>query len=287
MMCRGVSVLGLKPARRSLGLLLGLGIALLAMPAKAQYSSDTFVAVLRGIGYPIEPGASLDAYSVRQAIAFIQREGNLPITGRLDGYTEAYTENNVKLIQRQLNQVLGLNLPSDQPFYGPLTRNGIIAFQQTYGLPVTGIADLSTRQTLQRIVSGIAVVPNKPAIGSDGAIYSDFDLRLILQGLGYDIDVNRPLSDRPSVIALADFQQQYRLTRTGVGDLATQRKAQTVLRQLQEDLRKVVNRDLYTTDKYDGQTINAIKRFQAKYSLSIDGIATTEVRQRLNAIARR
>jgi peptidoglycan hydrolase-like protein with peptidoglycan-binding domain len=287
MMCRGVSVLGLKPARRSLGLLLGLGIALLAMPAKAQYSSDTFVAVLRGIGYPIEPGASLDAYSVRQAIAFIQREGNLPITGRLDGYTEAYTENNVKLIQRQLNQVLGLNLPSDQPFYGPLTRNGIIAFQQTYGLPVTGIADLSTRQTLQRIVSGIAVVPNKPAIGSDGAIYSDFDLRLILQGLGYDIDVNRPLSDRPSVIALADFQQQYRLARTGVGDLATQRKAQTVLRQLQEDLRKVVNRDLYTTDKYDSQTIDAIKRFQAKYNLSIDGIATTEVRQRLNAIARR
>jgi peptidoglycan hydrolase-like protein with peptidoglycan-binding domain len=183
--------------------------------------------------------------------------------------------------------VLGLNLPSDQPFYGPLTRNGIIAFQQTYGLPVTGIADLSTRQTLQRIVSGIAVVPNKPAIGSDGAIYSDFDLRLILQGLGYDIDVNRPLSDRPSVIALADFQQQYRLTRTGVGDLATQRKAQTVLRQLQEDLRKVVNRDLYTTDKYDSQTIDAIKRFQAKYNLSIDGIATTEVRQRLNAIARR
>jgi peptidoglycan hydrolase-like protein with peptidoglycan-binding domain len=286
-MCRGVSGLGFKSARRSLGLLLGMGIALSAMPVKAQYSSDTFVAVLQGIGYPIEPGATLDALSVQQAIAFIQREGNLPITGRLDGYTEAYTENNVKLIQRQLNQVLGLNLPSDQPFYGPLTRSGIIQFQQAYNLAPTGIADMTTRRYLQQAVSRVAIVPNKPAIGSDGAIYSDFDLRLILQGLGYDIDVNRPLSDRPSVIALADFQQQYRLTRTGVADLATQRKAQTVLRQLQEDLRKVVNRDLYTTDKYDGQTINAIKRFQAKYSLSIDGIATTEVRQRLNAIARR
>jgi peptidoglycan hydrolase-like protein with peptidoglycan-binding domain len=287
MMCRGVSGLGFKSARRSLGLLLGLGIVLSAMPAKAQYSSDTFVAVLQGIGYPIEPGATLDALSVQQAIAFIQREGNLPITGRLDGYTEAYTENNVKLIQRQLNQVLGLNLPSDQPFYGPLTRSGIIQFQQAYNLAPTGIADMTTRRYLQQAVSRVAIVPNKPAIGSDGAIYSDFDLRLILQGLGYDIDINRPLSDRPSVIALADFQQQYRLTRTGVADLATQRKAQTVLRQLQEDLRKVVNRDLYTTDKYDGQTINAIKRFQAKYNLSIDGIATTEVRQRLNAIARR
>jgi peptidoglycan hydrolase-like protein with peptidoglycan-binding domain len=291
MMCRGVSVFGLKSARRSLGLLLGLGIALLALPAKAEYSSDTFVAVLQGIGYPIEPGASLDSYSVQTAIASIQREGNLPITGRLDGYTESYTANNVKLLQRQLNQVLGLQLPSGQPFYGPLTRSGITKFQQAYNLPPTGIADMTTRRYLQQAVSRVAIVPSNvprnPAIGGDSVVYSDSDFRSILQGLGYDIDINRPLSDRPSVIALADFQQQYGLTRTGAADLTTQRKAQTVLRQLQEDLRKVVNRDLYTTDKYDSQTINAIKRFQAKYNLSIDGIATPEVRRKLNAIARR
>jgi peptidoglycan hydrolase-like protein with peptidoglycan-binding domain len=274
MMCRGVSVLGLKLARRSLGLLLGLGIALLAMPAKAQYNSDTFVAVLQGIGYPIEPGASLDYSSVQAAIASIQRQGNLPVTGRLDGYTEAYTQNNVKLIQRQLNQVLGLNLPSDQPFYGPLTRNGIIAFQRTYGLPVTGIADINTRQSLQQAVSRVAIVPHT-------------EMRVILQGLGYDIDLNRSLTDRPAVIALLDFQRQFGLTRSGVADLATQRKAQSVLRELQENLRQVVDRNLMVTDNYDSQTVRAIKTFQAKERLSVDGIATTEMRQRLNAIARR
>jgi peptidoglycan hydrolase-like protein with peptidoglycan-binding domain len=296
MMCRGVSVLGLKPARRSLGLLLGLGIAFCAMPARAQYSSDTFVAVLQGIGYRIEPGATLDALSVQQAIASIQREGNLPVTGRLDGYTEVYTENNIKLIQRQLNQVLGLNLPGDQPFYGPLTRNGITKFQQAYNLPITGIADITTRQFLQQaVVSRVAIVPNKiprnPAIGGDSRnrkdIYTDMELRLILQGLGYDIDLGRPLTDRPAILALLDFQQQYRLTRTGTADIATQNTARTILHQLQDNLRRVVDRNLYVTDNYDRQTISAIKAFQAKYNLSVDGIATTEVRQRLQAIARR
>jgi peptidoglycan hydrolase-like protein with peptidoglycan-binding domain len=289
-MCRGVSGLGVKSARRSLGLLLGLGIALSAMPGQAQYSSDTFVAVLQGIGHPIEPGATLDSYSVQTAIASIQREANLPVTGRLDGYTESYTENNVKLIQRQLNQVLGLSLPSDQPFYGPLTRSGIIQFQQAYNLAPTGIADMTTRRYLQQAVSRVARTPSNvlrnPAIGGDSVIYSDSDFRSILQGLGYDIDINRPLSDRPSVIALADFQQQHRLNRTGVADAATQRTAQVLLRQLQENLRKVVDRNLSVTDYYDGQTVNAIKRFQAQQNLSIDGIATTALRRRLNGIAR-
>jgi peptidoglycan hydrolase-like protein with peptidoglycan-binding domain len=290
MICRGVFGLGLpglKLARRSLGLLLGLGIALGAMPARAQYSSGSFVAVLQGIGYSIESGATLDSYSVQQAIATIQREANLPATGRLDGYTEAYTEQHMKLIQRQLNQVLGLNLPSDQPFYGPLTRNGIIQFQQAYNLQPTGIADITTRRYLQQAVSRVVIVPSKPPVGGDNEFYTNAELRVILQGLGYDIDLNRPLTDRPAVLALLDFQRQYGLNRSGVGDLTTQRKVQSVLRELQENLRRVVDRNLIVTDNYDGQTVSAIKRFQAKERLSIDGIATTEVRQRLDTIARR
>ncbi len=267
--------------------MLGLGIALGAMPAQAQYSSDRLVAVLQGIGYSIEPGASLNSYSVQQAIAEIQREANLPATGRLDGYTETYTEQNVKLIQRQLNQVLGLNLPGDQPFYGPLTRNGIIQFQQAYNLPPTGIADITTRRVLQQAVSRVAIVPNKPPIGGDNEFYTNAELRLILQGLGYDIDLNRPLTDRPAVLALLDLQRQYGLNRSGVADLVTQRKVQGILRELQENLRRVVDRNLIVTDNYDSQTVRAIKTFQAKERLSIDGIATTEMRQRLNAIARR
>jgi peptidoglycan hydrolase-like protein with peptidoglycan-binding domain len=290
MMCRGVSGSGLKSAHRSLGLLLGLGIALLALPAKAQYSSETFVAVLQGIGYPIEPGASLDSYSVQTAIASIQREGNLLVTGRLDGYTESYTKTHVKLIQRQLNQVLALNLPSDQPFYGPLTRSGITQFQQAYNLPPTGIADITTRRYLQQAVTRVAMVPQTtyvPPMGGDNEFYSNAEMRVILQGLGYDIDLSRPLTDRPAVLALLDFQRQHGLTRSGVADLATQRKAQGLLRQLQENLRQVVDRNLRVTDNYDSQTAEAIKTFQAKERLSIDGIATAEVRQRLNGIARR
>ncbi|NJM49131.1 MAG: peptidoglycan-binding protein [Alkalinema sp. RU_4_3] len=291
MICRGVSVLGLKSARRSLGLLLGLGLALSAMPAKAQYSSDTFVAVLEGIGYSIEPGATLDSYSVRQAIQSIQQEANLPVTGRLDSYTEVYTENNVKLIQRQLNQVLGLNLPSDQPFYGPLTRNGITQFQRTYGLAPTGIADMPTRQVLQQAVSRVAIIPTKTGMGGDNPnrkdLYTDMEFRLILQGLGYDIDLGRPLTDRPAVLALLDFQRQYGLTRSGTADPTTQNTARSILRQLQENLRQVVDRNLYVTENYDRQTISMLKTFQAKYNLTIDGIATLEVRQRLQAMARR
>jgi peptidoglycan hydrolase-like protein with peptidoglycan-binding domain len=264
-----------------------MGLALGAMPAQAQYSSETFVAVLQGIGYPIEAGATLDALSVQQAIAAIQQEANLPITGRLDSFTEAYTERNVKLLQRQLNQVLGLNLPSDQPFYGPLTRNGITSFQRAYNLPVTGIADITTRRLLQQAVSRVSIAPSKPPVGGDNEFYTDAELRVILQGLGYDVDLNRPLSDRPGVLAILDFQRQYSLNRSGVADLATQRKVQSIVRQLQENLRRLVDRNLIVTDNYDGQTVRAIKTFQAKEKLSIDGIATTEVRQRLHGLARR
>lgn len=312
-MCRGVSRLGVssiqqgllrlrrpvqRPVQWSAGFLLGLGIALGAVsgsatPAQAQYSSGPynsaqFVDVLRGIGYPIAAGAALNAFEVQSAIAEIQREANLPSTGNLDPATASYTATHMQLLQRQLNQILGLNLPNDQPYYGPRTSQGIADFQRNYNLSVTGIADLSTRRALQEVAGRIAIAPQapKPPIGGDNPIYTDAELRVILQGLGYEIDLNRPLSDRPAVIALLDFQREYNLNRTGQPDYATQQRVLKVLNQLQDNLRRIVDRNLRVTGQYDAQTATAIRKFQAKENLPINGIAPMDVRQRLNTMAR-
>jgi Putative peptidoglycan binding domain len=89
--------------------------------------------------------------NTRQALAFIQGKGNLPITGGLDLGTigslvsiscEGDEGGNVLALQSALN-AKGFNLTQSGVF-DAATKAAVMAFQEQTGLRVTGIADTST-----------------------------------------------------------------------------------------------------------------------------------------------
>ncbi len=286
-------------------------VVMVASPSWAgDYSPEAFVEVLHGLGYPVALGDSINASWVRQSIMDFQTQAMLPPTGQLNAATERYAADGVGLIQRQLNEVLGTGLPGS-PFYRELTTSAIAKFQQRYGLPVSGIADLTTRQQLQGAVLDLRrsarpnlqpnLLPNllpswveapristyRPPSGiAVGNLYTESEFRVILQGLGYDISPDRPLSDPSTVRAIRNFQQQYRLSETGVADRSTQDIARQILRSLQQNLQTVVDRDLPVTDYYDAPTRDGVKRFQAIRGIPVDGIATPNVRKLLQGLSR-
>jgi peptidoglycan hydrolase-like protein with peptidoglycan-binding domain len=280
-------------------------VVMVASPSRAgDYSPEAFVEVLHGLGYPVALGDSINADRVRQSILDLQIQAMLPATGQLNDATERYAADGVGLIQRQLNDILGSGLPGS-PFYRELTTGAIVKFQQRYGLPVTGIADIATRQELQRAVldlSRTAPPPGRasrgvetsristyrvPAANLPGNLYTESEFRVILQGLGYDISPDRPLSDRPTVRAIRNFQRQYRLSETGVADGNTENTARQILRSLQQNLQAVVDRDLPVTDFYDAPTRALVQRFQRIRGITVDGIATPNVRKLLQSLAQR
>ncbi|HEY9806199.1 MAG TPA: peptidoglycan-binding domain-containing protein, partial [Candidatus Obscuribacterales bacterium] len=53
----------------------------------------------------------------------------------------------IKNLQYSLNLTVNAKLPVSE-FYGPLTLRAMKTFQQTYGLPATGIANLTVRKKL-------------------------------------------------------------------------------------------------------------------------------------------
>jgi hypothetical protein len=64
--------------------------------------------------------------------------------------------------QQQLSR-LGHDAGEADGVYGPRTRQALEAFQHTQGLPVTGILDEATRQSLESAVASTAVAPPPPA----------------------------------------------------------------------------------------------------------------------------
>ena len=117
------------------------------------YSLTQIKEVLDGLGYNLGPNgingnydATLDIYT-QAALREFQAQYSLPITGRLDAATEVKAGQIVKNLQYSLNLTINSKLPVSE-FYGPLTLRAMKTFQQTYGLPATGIANLTVRKKL-------------------------------------------------------------------------------------------------------------------------------------------
>ncbi|NJR49769.1 MAG: peptidoglycan-binding protein [Leptolyngbyaceae cyanobacterium CSU_1_3] len=110
---------------------------------------------------------------------------------------------------------------------------------------------------------------------------------MLLSGLGYDIDPQKPLSDSPAVLAIRDFQQRYGLSVNGRADQPTQEKGAAIVRNMRFSLAKVLKNNLPIDRYYDTPTRNAVRDFQSRIGLSVNGIATITVRKRLDEEARR
>jgi peptidoglycan hydrolase-like protein with peptidoglycan-binding domain len=126
-----------------------------------------------------------------------------------------------------------------------------------------------------------------PATGAKfGTLYSELAMRRILQGIGYDIDPQKFLSDASAIVAIQDFQARYGLSLTGAADQPTQEMARKILRGLQYNLGLALDRRLPLNEFYDDATESAVREFQQRNQLRVDGMATISVRRAIDAAAK-
>jgi peptidoglycan hydrolase-like protein with peptidoglycan-binding domain len=119
-----------------------------------------------------------------------------------------------------------------------------------------------------------------------GTLYTEPQIRRVLQGIGYDINPQKFLSDSSAVVAIQDFQARYGLALTGTADQPTQEMARTILRGLQYNLRLALGRPLALTELYDQATESAVREFQQRNQLRVDGMATISVRRAIDMQAK-
>lgn len=259
-----------------------------------DYTLDQFISVLNGFGYPVSVGSPLTDLRVQQAIRDFQVQNRLPVDGTLNPPTQDKAADLVRELQNNLNRVAQLNppLPGSQ-FYGQQTENAVRLFQRQNRLPATGIATLETRQRISDILNDAdprateSTTPPPTSSVAIGNIYSDPQFRLVLLGLGYDLNPQKSLSDAPAVAAIRDLQQRYGLSVNGRADQPTQQKAADIVRNLRYSLKTVLQSGLPISQYYDTPTQEAVRSFQAQQGLPVNGIATLTVRTRLNEIVKR
>jgi peptidoglycan hydrolase-like protein with peptidoglycan-binding domain len=129
--------------------------------------------------------------------------------------------------------------------------------------------------------------PVKPTVNVKfGTLYTEPEIRRVLQGIGYDINPQKFLSDSSAVVAIQDFQARYGLALTGTADQPTQEMARKILRGLQYNLGLALARPLTLTEFYDQATESAVREFQQRNQLRVDGMATLSVRRAIDMQAK-
>lgn len=264
--------------------------------ARSQdYTPAQFISVLNGLGYAVPLDSSIDDPRVQQAIRDFQIQFRLPVDGTLNNPTQDRAADIVRTLQTALNRTVkpSPQLPATQ-FYGRQTEAAVKLFQQQNRLPATGIATLETRQRLNDILSDAdprqPTNPANPPVNpprSQLTLYSEAQIKAILTGFGYDINPQAPLSDPPTVRAIRDLQRIYGLSETGAIDRATEEQFSSVMRNLRNNLRVILRSNFAIAQYYDAATQAAVRQFQSRYGLRVNGIADLAVRSRIDTEARR
>ncbi len=120
-------------------------------------------------------------------------------------------------------------------------------------------------------------------------IYTPQEFIAVLYGLGYNVELDSQLTEPRTQQAIREFQQHYNLAVDGIAGFQTQNLAGDIVRILQYNLNLVVRPDppLPQSYYYGSQTLAAVRRFQQIFNLPITGIASLEVRTKLNLAAQR
>lgn len=92
-----------------------------------------------------------DAHT-QEAIKKFQQEYQLVVDGIAGPKTMAMAERVIRILQDELNRVVKAGLPSNQPFYGPLTVAAVKRFQSQIHLPQDGVASYPVRVKLYELV---------------------------------------------------------------------------------------------------------------------------------------
>jgi peptidoglycan hydrolase-like protein with peptidoglycan-binding domain len=115
-----------------------------------DYTPRELRSVLHGFGYNIAVGdAPLTDAETRTAIRQFQQGYKIQADGVAGARTQDLAADLVRILQANLNLVLKPSpaLPRTQ-YYGPLTEAAVRRYQQQAGLPVTGIATLAVRKSI-------------------------------------------------------------------------------------------------------------------------------------------
>jgi peptidoglycan hydrolase-like protein with peptidoglycan-binding domain len=293
-----------------------LAIVQSASVARAQdYSIAQFISVLNGLGYAVPLNAPPSDPKVQQAIREFQVDYRLPVDGTLNRPTQDRAMRVVKTLQTQLNRIVkpSPQLPISQ-FYGQQTETAVRLFQQQNKLPATGVATIETRQRLEDLFNDAvprgstssSTPPSSNTTASEssssstrtpstsngassvpfGKIYTGQQVRAILIGFGYDINPEASLSDPAVVRSIRELQQLYGLSETGKADQPTQEVLSKVIRNLRNNLRSILDSDLPVASVYDSATRTAVRQFQSRFNLRVNGVANLEVRTRIDQEAK-
>ncbi|MBV9387302.1 MAG: peptidoglycan-binding protein [Chroococcidiopsidaceae cyanobacterium CP_BM_ER_R8_30] len=121
--------------------------------------------------------------------------------------------------------------------------------------------------------------------------YTPSQFRAFLRGFGYKIpQTGGTATTQATQKAISDFQRRYGIKPIdGVAGEATQKVAAEAMKNLQGSLNLVVkpNPPLPRSRFFTPQTAAAIKQFQQQANLPVTGIATLEVRSRLDQEAKK
>lgn len=259
-----------------------------------------------------------------QAVKAFQASIRLPVTGVVDDATYAKLKeaaarrtaemkigsrgNDVKVLQQNLKQLGYFKYPEITGHYGTITQDAVKRFQQNYGLPVTGIADARTVQSIQNEVMNRrpAQIAQKYvlAIGSQGVEVSK--LQQNLKQLGYfTYPKITGYYGTVTADAVRQFQKRYSLPATGKADSQTLakineavadsktpapkadirltigstgpevKKVQTKLKQLGYFTHSEI------TGYYGSITAEAVKQFQKSAGIKATGVVDAETYERL------
>jgi peptidoglycan hydrolase-like protein with peptidoglycan-binding domain len=197
---RGASVSRLQQDLRQLGYFYG--------PVSGYFGLDTQQAVIR---FQQTSGLRADGVvgsRTKQAILIRRGEGK-------GGEYPVLSENSSGAAVTRLQQLLrqrGYFTPNPTGRFGPITRNAVIAFQRSSGLPANGVANRQTWDALLR---------TSPSPTPGGVSLSTEQIRELqerLRDLGY-LNANPTGYAGPLTIdALRRFQQDYRLDTDGIAD---------------------------------------------------------------------
>ena len=119
--------------------------------------------------------------------------------------------------------------------------------------------------------------------------YTPSELRSVLRGFGYNVTLGDTLTDQATIAAIRQFQQGYRIQVDGTAGPQTQDLAASLVQILQANLNLVLKPSpaLPRTQFYGPLTEAAVRRYQQQAGLPVTGIATLQVRQRLDGDAER
>jgi peptidoglycan hydrolase-like protein with peptidoglycan-binding domain len=129
-----------------------------------NYTNAQFRSILNGLGHKRQTSADglnfpisndnsplTDALTV-QAVKKFQTEYKLVVDGIAGPITMNKAEQVIRILQTNLNSCVNAGLPSNQPFYGPLTTAAVKSFQKKIYRVQNGVADYELRVILYDFV---------------------------------------------------------------------------------------------------------------------------------------